>query len=299
MSDNNENTQIQLAGTTTNAIVLGYASLKESLLSAAKLSVDREIERSGGNLGDYSELNLRAMYTTEALRFTAGLDLATVLTRGDLLKQIEEEGLVAAHPMRYGSLTRLAKDVGISSVTELSNIRTLCEVIFPYITDVLGWDLADTWEKIGKSQIFELVPALSSMMTGENASHETVRATVEQMLDNSAAEILADPENDVTPETLDEGEVRRNAVESLLRGSVGRTVRQVRRTIRPSAIPDIPMATMRLDEQWIAILDIRTQEQYDLINRLLAEHAENVTLDNPELTPAQRRFLRGMFGDTE
>jgi hypothetical protein len=115
-------------------------------------------KESGGNLGDYSDLNMRAMVVTEALRLTSGLDLTTVLTRGALIKQIEDEGLVGVHPNGYANLTQLARENGIASVAELSDIRALCEVIFPYIQNVLGWDLNDTWEKVGKSNFRELVP---------------------------------------------------------------------------------------------------------------------------------------------
>ena len=122
-------------------------------------------------------------------------------------------------------------------------------------------------------------------------------AAVEQMLNNAAADIIA---NDHTPvEELDDSEVRRNAVESLLRGSVGRTVRETRRTIRPNPVPAVAMATLRVEEQWFAVLNIQTQEQYDLVQRVLAAHANNMTLDASELTPAQRRFLRSVFGENE
>jgi hypothetical protein len=44
------------------------------------------------------------------------------------------------------------------------------------------------------------------------------------------------------------------------------------------------------------VLNIQTQEQYDLIVRILNAHANNMTVDASALTPAQRRFLRSVFG---
>ena len=296
MSAQNSNAMI-VPGGAGLVLSTNVRSLQDTLMTAARASIELAVAEQGHAMEEFGDLNIRAMVVTEALRMTSGLDLATVLARGAFIKQIEEEGLVGVHPNGYANLTHLAKENGIASVAELSDIRSLCEVIFPYVENVLGWDLADTWEKVGKSNFRELVPALRSMITGENADHDSVRSSVEQMLNNSAADILANEHT--TVEELDDSEVRRNAVESLLRGTVGRTVRETRRAVRPSPVPAVPMATLRLDEQWFAVLNIHTQEQFDLVQRILSAHANNMTLDASELTPAQRRFLHGVFGETE
>lgn len=290
----NQRSQIQLVQSDSIILSRSLQSLQDTLMEAARQSIDAAI---GDGLAEYTDLNRRAMYVTEALRLTSGLDLSTVLMRGALIKQIEDENLVGVHPNGYANLTALARDAGIASVSELSNIRDLCEVVFPFIQNILGWDLKDTWEKVGKSNFRELVPALRSMITGEDADHESVRQAVAQMLDSSAAEMIINEE--ATQDTLDDSEVRRNAIESLLRGSAGRTVREVRRSVRPNPVPPVHMATIRVDEQWYAVMQCETREQYDLVMRVLSAHANNQAIDPNELTPAQRRFLRSVFGGNE
>jgi hypothetical protein len=82
------------------------------------------------------------------------------------------------------------------------------------------------------------------MITGEDADHDSVRTAVGQMLDNAAADLIAN--NQATQETLDDDEVRRNAIENLLREGATSTTREMRRRVRPARVPAVPMATLRL-----------------------------------------------------
>ena len=62
------------------------------------------------------------MVATEKLRLVNGMDLAAIMLRGKILKDIEDQALHTVHPNHYDTLTALAEEQGIS-ISELSDIR--------------------------------------------------------------------------------------------------------------------------------------------------------------------------------
>jgi hypothetical protein len=145
---------IQLVQTDSLALTAGLNGLRDMLFNAAEANVTNAV---GDDLSAYTALQMRAMVAAEALRMTTGLDLSTVLTRGDIIRQIETEGLAAVHPNGYANLTALAEANNVS-VGELSDIRSLCDVIFPYIQGTLERNLYEVWEQIGKSRPARIGP---------------------------------------------------------------------------------------------------------------------------------------------
>ena len=269
---------IQLAPQADSVILTtGLQSLQQSLFAAAEQNINTAL---GDQANAFSALSRRAMVVTEALRLTSGMDLSTIIMRGQLIQQIEEEGLVGVHPNGYANLTALAQENGVS-VGEFSDIRALVGTIFPYIADVLGLNLVEVWEQIGKSSFREMVPALRSLITGERADHDSVRQAVENMLNNAAAGLQQEGATTADLET-EEGiaAIRRNAVSSLLQDGMTLPTRQLRRRVRPSRVPAVEMATLQTAEsQWFAVLKIESLEQRDLIVRVLNSHTNNMNLD--------------------
>ena len=264
---------------------LALNSLSDVLFRAA----EENILAAAGE--GYTDLERRAMIAAEALRLTSGMDLAAILTRGQIIAQIQREGLISVHPNGYADLTALAAEQGIS-VGELSDTRALCEVIFPYITDVLGRNLAEVWTEIGKSKLRELVPAIRSIITGEDAAHASVRTAVETLLDQAAAELIAGgvPQDELTVE-----QVRAQAVMSLLHDGATLPVRELRRTVRPTRTPPVQATTMAVGEEWFTVLHIESQDQYDMLMRLLDRHFNNVLVNGENATVTVRN-LRTLFG---
>jgi hypothetical protein len=278
------------------ALTTGLQSLQQSLFSAAEQNIDVAL---GDQAGAFSALSRRAMVVTEALRLTSGMDLSTIIMRGQIIKQIEDEGLTGVHPNGYANLTKLAEDNGVS-VGEFSDIRALVEVIFPYIVSELGMNLVEVWEQIGKSSFREMVPALRSLITGEQADHNSVRTAVEQMMNGSAASLLADEQNPWTQEELatEEGgqAVRQRAVASLLQDGMTMPTRDLRRRVRPSRVPAVQMATLQTAEsQWYAVLKLETLEQRDLVLRVLNSHSNNMNLEARGRQHEQLRDTLGSF----
>ena len=304
MSTQNPNA-ITLPATADNqSFSLALQDLTGRLMQAAAENIDAAIEGSDA----YTELERRSMIAIEALRLTNGMDLATILTRGQIISQIETEGLVSVHPNQYTDLSHMAREQGIS-VSELSDTKALCETIFPFIVEELGLSLAETWAQVGKSAFRELTPALRSIITGEQATHQSVRTAVATLLDQAAAQLIAN--GDYTAEEIQDalggqgGEentaaretVRRTAVESLLHAGATLPSRELRRTIRPSRTPNLNAVTLNVaEDQWFAVLKVESQDQLDMLVRLWGTHVDNMML-NGQGADRQIRTLRSFFGD--
>lgn len=286
------NNQIQLVEQTADheGFSLAINSLTGSLYEAARANI--ELTTDGGN---FSALQMRSMIVTEQLRLVGGMDLASLLIRGQLIRQIAEEGLHSVHPNGYADLSALAADQGVS-VGELSDVRALCEYIFPYITNVLQRNLHEVWSEVGKSKFREMVPALKSLITGEEADAQTVRDAVAAMLSNSTLALMQD--NVIDEDTPDEEArlaTQRHAVESLLHFGATLPVRELRRTVRPARTPPVEALTLQVaDYEWFQVLHITTQEQYDMVQRVLGIHQNNMLLNGRD-DQTRVRMLRRMF----
>jgi hypothetical protein len=287
-SQQNHTLAIQTADSAYLSMALN--NMTNTLWDAAERSITEAIGDGEG----YTALERRAMIAAEALRLTHGFDLTAIITRGQIIRQIEEEGLTSVHPNGFADLTALAREQGIS-VSELSDTRALCDVIFPYITNVLGRSIAEVWAEIGKSSMRELVPALRSIITGEDASHNTVREAVTTLLNNAAAELMA---GGIQQDELTVDEVRRNAVEFLLTQGATLPTRELRRTVRPTRTPPVDAATLITGEaEWHVVIQITSQDQYDMIMRQLGSHANNMVLDGRSASTRDHvRILRSFFG---
>jgi hypothetical protein len=296
MSNQNNTIQTYQADSATLTNALG--GLGDTLMRAAEENIRAGIEAAGGSASDYTALNMRAMVVTEALRLTTGLDLSTIIMRGRLIEQIEREGLTNVHPNGYANLTELAEQNGVS-VGELSDIRTLVSVVFPFIQNELGMNLIEVWEQIGKSSFREMAPALRSLITGEQAGHTSVRNAVIALLDGAAASMIQEGADQEDLQT-EEGrrEVRAAAVRNLLTLGATMPTRQLRRQVRPSRVPPIRMTTMQVsEERWYAVMELGTEEQKDLALRVMNSHAENMMIDGrSEQAAEHRRLLNTFFG---
>jgi hypothetical protein len=271
---------------------LDISHLASGIFGAAAANIDATI-----NQEDYTSLERQAMIAAEALRLTHGMDLAAILMRGQIIREIEVKGLIAVHPNGYADLTALAAEQGIS-IGELSDTRALCEVIFPFIERRLGRNLAEVWSTIGKAKLRELVPALRSMITGENASHRSVRTAVTTMLSTAASALRQ--EGLITEETGDEeidSLIRRRAVEDLMEHGATLTSRELRRTVRPSRTAPLEVVTLKSDEdQWYAVVKIDGADQLTMMGRLLGQHHNNMVMDgrgNERLMTTLSRMFPG------
>jgi hypothetical protein len=184
-------TNLALSGTLTN--------FKDQIFHAAEQNYETA---QNGQTDTNTAAERRAIIMFETLRLTGGLGLSEILIRGDIIKSIEEEGLWTILPGVHANTAKAAaQEMGISS-SEYSYIKDMVCTIFPYVTTTLGWNLADTWENIGKSNFKELVPVLKGVITGENSDSDQANAAVQAILNDVAATGQA------AGQTLDTAQIR-------------------------------------------------------------------------------------------
>ena len=208
----------------------------------------------------YTQLEINAMTIVEELRLVNTMDLAAVLLRGDLLREIEEGSLWTVHPGQYSTFQDLAKDQGIS-LSELSNIRDMTQIIFPYIENVMGLIVAEVWENIGKSNFRELTPVLKALITGEETTG-SVRNSIEAILGDIYATAAAGGQE------ITEGEARGQAVDWLIEQGEMLTNRQLRETVRPTRTPAINPAVFSIGDTRIFMVEM-TEDQLLALRRKL------------------------------
>jgi hypothetical protein len=278
--------------TDRNAIVtfqpsqdLTLASSLMGIEGALAAAAHRNVATQLGDTADYTQMEMRSMETIEELKLVNGMDLAAILLRGQLLRRIEDEALWTFHPNQYTTLEAMAREQGIS-VSELSNVRDLCFVIFPYMEQTLGLNVAQTFENIGKSNMRELVPVLKAVITGEIA-RGSVQASVDHFLDEAAVNEVTDAAAhnrpaDRTPENL-----RRHAAENLI--NRGETMPNVvlRGELRPERTANIEPTIVRSQGRRI-VLATMTDDQYLMFQRKMGSYMDAVEVNLPDDHAARR-----------
>jgi hypothetical protein len=244
-------------------------SLEESIRAAAVANLQEVLDQDNG----YSETEREAMITIESLKQVNGLDLAAVLMRGKFLKVIEERNMIANHPGGYSTLQEMANDQGIS-ITELSQTRDLCFTIFPYVEEHLGLPIANLWEGLGKSNFKELIPVLKQIITNDQSGTQSVQNAVNRILDDVAATAQA------AGQDLDDGGLRRQAVEQLIEAGVHLNNRELRNRIRPERTPNIQASIIGSNGTRILVASL-TEDQWLMLQRKMGERIDALSVDLP------------------
>ncbi len=259
-----EQSDALIVASTNTELVTAFEGMHRSLERAAKNSV---AQQTAGQT--FTAMEKKALEKVEALRLLNGWDLAALLERGRLIKEIEDDGLVGVYPGDYQTLEQLAAAVGISA-TEVSDTRALCTVIFPWIEANTGQPVAYWWDLIGKSKFRELVPVLQTLINGEaTTGRESVRASVEHLLDGVQASATSNGEGQLPDEVL-----RGRAAAQVLEMGQLPTL-EMRRQIRPGGTPNISgIILTRASEGGYYILRVVTPEQERMVRRLLGHHAD-------------------------
>ncbi len=243
----------------------------DQTLSTTLLSLENNFQQAArrnvitylGENNDYTETEINSMVTIEQLKLINGLDLAAVLMRGKLMHTIESQGMWATHPGQYASMQEMAADQGIS-MSELSNVRTLVDVIFPYMETTLGMNVAEAWERIGKSNFRDLASVIRCLITGEANGRNSVAQSAERIME----EVHATFRSSHPDETLEPDAARAIAVRGLLETSEGMTNREIRQRIRPERTASIPITFLRYGERKFMLSEITGDQETMIQNRL-------------------------------
>lgn len=155
-------------------------------------------------------------------------------------------------------------------MSEYSDIRQLYNIVFPYIVEHTGANLALLWEEIGKSNFRELTPYLVRAITNEvNQSQNVERAFTAMVEDISSTNETADVE-------MSDGEVRHQVVEQLL--EVGHlTNRQLRARIRPERPTSFTVHVVDYQHngnQRKILVSLMDESQYALLQRRLGRSVQ-------------------------
>jgi hypothetical protein len=267
------------------ALSTTLTNLEGAFLSAATQNLDAYLETSGD---DYTAVEKHAMVVIEQLKLVNGMDLAAILLRGKLVKQIREEGLWTRHPNGYASIEDMAKDQGIAP-SELSNSITLCEVIFPYITETMHLSVANTWEQIGKSNFRELIPTLQGIITGQPSPR--VATEVAARLNDTAATLRATRQangdtSDPTPE-----EINVSAITTLFEQGAAMTNTVLRNTIRPTRTPPVNCTMVNANGRRTLIATL-TDEQLEALRHKVGTFLDPVSVDLSADRATRQRQVR-------
>ncbi len=271
---------IVIAPSINGDITQALTGMHDSLMKAAKKEVERQYADQ-----QFTAMEKKAVVAVEALRLLNGWDLAALLERGRIIKDIEDGGLVGVFPGDYHSLEEIAIQVGISR-TEVSDTRTLYNIIFPWLEENSGQTVAFWWDQIGKSKFRELVPVLKTLITGEATTDvQTVAASVRHLLEQTQMDAEA------AGEALNPDEVRDRTIERVL--EVGQLpTREMRNHIRPGGTPNLNGVRIKRDDHDYVVLKVTTPEQDRMLGRLLGHHADVNEVDpTPEITRTLERLL--------
>ncbi|MEL7591754.1 MAG: hypothetical protein AAGU17_10740 [Anaerolineaceae bacterium] len=259
-----------------------YVPSSSLQLSTALLGIESALVRAAeANVAlageGFTDAEKEAMTTIEELKLINGMDLAAVLLRGKLLRRIEERSMWSYHPARYGTLQEMAQDQGIS-VSNLSNIRDLNFVIFPWMSEH-GFSVPEKWEQIGMSNFRELIPVLKAIITGEQSNSASVRQSVENILNDTAATLQAAT---VDAQEVTEDEIRDAAIEELLTAGELMRNRELRARIRPERTPSVNMDSfLERDGTRLIIAEV-SEDQWTMIQHRLGAHIDTITIDIPD-----------------
>jgi hypothetical protein len=209
---------------------------------------------------DYTGPEKIAMVVFEELRLVNGLDLASVLLKGERLKRIREMNLAQQLPGEFQSMEEAVTAWAKISPTQQSVITNLYEHVFPYIRDQLQMSVQEFWEDISLSNAGEIIPHLRMLITGEPSRSGQVREKVGELLETANALGMS------------EEEAIENSVIGLISLGAG-TVSDVRKELRPEGSPTIEMALIYANGKTFILGEV-DEDQLTLLRRTFGRHVD-------------------------
>jgi hypothetical protein len=267
------------------------ASLNNQFEQAARQNVQTFLAQNP-DMSSFTRTEKHAMVKMEQLKLIGDLTLAEILLRGQVIHEIESLGLWSTHPMGFNSMEDAAEAQGISK-SEYSNIRDLCEVIFPYLAQA-GYNIADLWETIGKSNFRELVPILKRTITDEASRSSRLEA----IFTNEMNDIVASAR--VMGEAITDQDAREILVDQLIEAGQ-LPVRELRQRIRPERIPSLEAYQLSYDGNRSILMVLTDDDQSQLLQSRLRGHIDivNLTQNQARHTPAICELVRNIIDNQD
>lgn len=270
-----------------NSLDMMYDVLEKAAANNVQAAIDDAGEEN------FSPIEQRALLRAEMLNLSKGLDFAAIMIRGRLFDEIEQEGLVAAHPGGFGNIQEFAVDQGIST-SEMSQTLDMYRIIFPWVEETLEVTAMRVFEQVGKSNMRELVPILKRFITGEDADAASVNTAHDRLIEDHVATLLAAGQARPGDDTI-----RADIVRMLLEDGAQLTNAEVRRRVRPDRTVSINANIITVGGRTVIIAEVDdTQEQ--LVARRLHGYWDpfNFALEEGTRvrpTPQFRSLLRSLL----
>lgn len=284
MTQQNNPLAISTNGILSNKLL----SLNNRLEQAARHNVSQWLENNPHQ--SFTITEKRAMVKLEQLKLAGDLTLAEIILRGEIIREIEAHGLWSSHPMGYSSMEEAAEAQGIST-SEYSNIRDLTETIFPYLVN-MGYNIAELWEDIGKSNFRELVPILKRSIT-EQVSRSN---RVEQIFENEMNDIFATASAQGEQITTDTA--RQILITQLLEAGQ-LPVRALRQRIRPDRTHALEAYRLPYRNDRNVVMMVADADQIELLNRRMSGYIDMVPVSEDDMrhSPMLRELGQYLQGE--
>jgi hypothetical protein len=184
------------------------------------------------------------------------------------------------------------------SISELSKIRDLCGIVFPYIQNNLQMPVAVLWENIGKTKFFELLSILKVLITGQPSDTNTVNQAVNYLVEDATVtdvaagmEILEDAQEITAPERqVNRTLINRQVIENLLQNAETLPTAELRQHTRPDRTPAIQTLVITYNGRKVVLSEM-DPGQYEMYQRRLSGHMDAQYLDLPENRAERQELL--------
>lgn len=249
---------------------LAYSETLVALDNSVRAAALAEIENLEESGEIFTATEREAVLIVQELKTINGIDLAALLMRATRIRKIRDENFVTRHPGQYATLAELASDNGMS-MSELSNILDLVDIIFPYLAE-LGFSIPILWEDIGKSKFRELCPVLKCMATGQESGHTTTKNTVDRLMEDAYATARGSGED------IDDEGAREIVTRQIIEDAELLTIPRIRQQMRPTRTPLIHGSVVRTpDRNNIFVSMLVSEDQWILMQRVMGRHFEHQT----------------------
>lgn len=267
MTTTETTTNILTVRTSENAALsTALLGLRERMEHAARENINAQLAPMGQSLDDFTGTEQLALIRVEEFRLVNDMDLATIVLRGQILTEIEDQGLHTVHPNHFATVEDMAEELGISP-SEVSDIRNMTRIIFPFIEQRMGVPVAQIWDRIGKAKFRVMVPTLKALITGEMPGRGQTLDSVNRLIEEAEATFGDMGQTNVEPE-----EVRHQAAENLISVAQTAPVREVVNHIRQGNVtPALNPVVVEVDGRKFMFSEV-DDDQMLVVTRKLGRH---------------------------
>lgn len=189
-------------------------------------------------------------------------ELDSMLLRYKYLCKIRDGKLFMPHSEQSTSLAKIAIKADIS-ITELSRITCLVEVVLPYLVNTLHLDILSVWNEVGKSNFFDMLAVLKILITGEKGARSIkAYAIAQRLLDETIAIHQSAGQPIPDDETL-----RQEVVRDVIEQAEDFNNRELRAYLRSDRTPPITLYHYDRDGEGVLIASV-SEEQMGILARL-------------------------------